>query len=98
MSLPEVSGRPHDGADGRSPAARAVEAAWRIEWPKLVAGLTRLVGDIATAEEFAQDAHLAALEQWPREGVPPNPGGWLMLTAKHRAIDRIRRDATFALS
>ncbi|WP_244969557.1 RNA polymerase sigma factor [Nocardia cerradoensis] len=96
MSLPEMSGRPHAGADGRSSAARAVEAAWRIEWPKLVAGLTRLVGDIATAEEFAQDAHLAALEQWPRDGIPPNPGGWLMLTAKHRAIDRIRRDATFA--
>ncbi|MCC3312621.1 RNA polymerase sigma factor [Nocardia africana] len=96
MSSPEVSGRSRAGADGRSAAARAVEAAWRIEWPKLVAGLTRLVGDIATAEEFAQDAHLAALEQWPRDGIPPNPGGWLMLTAKHRAIDRIRRDATFA--
>ncbi|WP_433678673.1 RNA polymerase sigma factor [Nocardia sp. CA-119907] len=96
MPLPEVSGRSHAGGDGRSPAARAVEAAWRIEWPKLVAGLTRMVGDIATAEEFAQDAHLAALEQWPRDGIPPNPGGWLMLTAKHRAIDRIRRDATFA--
>ncbi|MGW5111473.1 RNA polymerase sigma factor [Nocardia sp. NPDC004123] len=75
---------------------RAVEAAWRIEWPRLVAGLTRLVGDIATAEELAQDAHVAALEQWPRDGVPPNPGGWLMLTAKHRAVDRIRRDVNFA--
>ncbi|WP_405486554.1 RNA polymerase sigma factor [Nocardia sp. NBC_00511] len=77
-------------------ARRAVEAAWRIEWPRLVAGLTRVVGDISTAEELAQDALVAALEQWPREGVPPNPGGWLMLTAKHRAVDRIRRDATFA--
>ncbi|MFE3730681.1 RNA polymerase sigma factor [Nocardia sp. NPDC059154] len=77
-------------------ARRAVEAAWRIEWPRLVAGLTRLVGDIATAEELAQDAHVAALEQWPRDGVPPNPGGWLMLTAKHRAVDRIRRDVNFA--
>ncbi|MEV6774311.1 RNA polymerase sigma factor [Nocardia sp. NPDC051030] len=77
-------------------ARRAVVAAWRIEWPRLVAGLTRLVGDIGTAEELAQDAHVAALEQWPRDGVPPNPGGWLMLTAKHRAIDRIRRDAAFA--
>ncbi|BEK84618.1 RNA polymerase sigma factor [Nocardia seriolae] len=77
-------------------ARRAIEAAWRIEWPRLVAGLTRLVGDIATAEELAQDAHVAALEQWPRAGVPPNPGGWLMLTAKHRAVDRIRRDANFA--
>ncbi|MEU1428995.1 RNA polymerase sigma factor [Nocardia sp. NPDC005746] len=73
-----------------------MEAAWRIEWPRLVAGLTRLVGDIATAEELAQDAHVAALEQWPSAGVPPNPGGWLMLTAKHRAVDRIRRDANFA--
>ncbi|MBY8863059.1 RNA polymerase sigma factor [Nocardia sp. CA2R105] len=79
-----------------APARRAVEAAWRIEWPQLVAGLTRVVGDIDTAEEFAQDAHVAALEQWPREGVPANPGGWLMSVAKRRAIDRFRRDATFA--
>ncbi|WP_460724982.1 RNA polymerase sigma factor [Nocardia heshunensis] len=83
-------------APGEARARRAVEAAWRIEWPKLVAGLTRLVGDIATAEELAQDALVAALEQWPGAGVPPNPGGWLMLTAKHRAVDRIRRDANFA--
>jgi predicted RNA polymerase sigma factor len=62
----------------------------------LVAGLTGLVHDIDTAEELAQDALVAALEQWPRDGVPPNPGGWLMLTAKHRAIDRIRRDSTYA--
>ncbi|WP_067700642.1 RNA polymerase sigma factor [Nocardia jejuensis] len=75
---------------------RAVEAAWRIEWPRLVAGLTRMTGDIGVAEELAQDAYVAALEQWPRDGVPPNPGGWLMLTAKHRAVDRFRRDATFA--
>ncbi|MGN6167828.1 MAG: RNA polymerase sigma factor, partial [Solirubrobacteraceae bacterium] len=74
---------------------RAAEAAWRIEWPRLVAGLTRLVGDIDVAEDLAQDALVAALEQWPRDGVPPNPGAWLMLTAKHRAIDRRRRDATF---
>jgi len=83
----------------RSPeerARRAVETAWRIEWPRLVAGLTRVAGDIDTAEELAQDALVAALEQWPRDGVPPNPGGWLMLTAKHRAIDRVRRDATYA--
>ncbi|WP_067896994.1 RNA polymerase sigma factor [Nocardia vaccinii] len=80
----------------KEPAQRAVEAAWRIEWPQLVAGLTRVVGDIDTAEELAQDAHVAALEQWPREGVPANPGGWLMSVAKRRAIDRFRRDATFA--
>ncbi|MFI1918883.1 RNA polymerase sigma factor [Nocardia sp. NPDC020380] len=83
----------------RSPAQQAreaVEAAWRVEWPRLVAGLTRVAGDIATAEELAQDALVAALEQWPRDGIPPNPGGWLMLTAKHRAVDRFRRDAAFA--
>ncbi|KIA65815.1 RNA polymerase sigma factor [Nocardia vulneris] len=82
----------------RSPeqARRAVETVWRMEWPRLVAGLTRVVGDIDLAEELAQDALVAALEQWPRDGVPPNPGGWLMLTAKHRAIDRIRRNQTFA--
>src|SRR5204863_6341788 len=74
---------------------RAAEAAWRIEWPRLVAGLTRMLGDIDAAEDLAQDALLAAVEQWPRDGVPPNPGAWLMLTAKHRAIDRRRRDATF---
>ncbi len=77
------------------PARRAAEAAWRIEWPRLVAGLTRMVGDIDAAEDLAQDALVAALEQWPRDGVPPNPGAWLMLTAKHRAIDRRRRDVTF---
>ena len=75
---------------------RAVDAAWRIEWPQLVAVLTRLVGDITTAEDIAQDAHLAALEQWPRDGVPSNTGAWLMVTAKRRAVDRIRRDATLA--
>ena len=74
---------------------RAAEAAWRIEWPRLVAVLTRMVGEIDAAEDLAQDALLAALEQWPRDGVPPNPGAWLMLTAKHGAIDRLRRDATF---
>lgn len=70
----------------------AVETVWRMEWPRLVAGLTRIVGDIDAAEELAQDALVAALEQWPRDGVPPNPGGWLMLTAKHRAIDLVRRN------
>jgi RNA polymerase sigma factor (sigma-70 family) len=75
---------------------RAVDAAWRIEWPQLVAVLTRLVGDITTAEDIAQDAHLAALEQWPRDGVPSNPGAWLMVTAKRRAVDRIRRDTILA--
>ena len=58
--------------------------------PRLVAGLTRMLGDLDAAEDLAQDALLAALEQWPRDGVPPNPGAWLMLTAKHRAIARRR--------
>jgi RNA polymerase sigma factor (sigma-70 family) len=74
---------------------RAIEAVWRIEAPRLVAGLTRLVRDVDAAEELAQDALVAALEQWPAEGVPRNPGAWLMTTAKRRAIDRIRRDETF---
>ncbi|WP_405592905.1 RNA polymerase sigma factor [Streptomyces sp. NBC_01190] len=73
-----------------------MDAVWRIESPRLVAGLTRIVHDIGVAEELAQDALVAALEQWPREGVPRNPGAWLMTTAKRRAIDQIRRNETFA--
>src|SRR5215211_5900969 len=71
---------------------RAIEVVCRIESPRLIAGLTRLVRDVGLAEEFAQDAHLAALEQWPETGVPNNPGAWLMTTAKRRAIDLIRRN------
>jgi RNA polymerase sigma-70 factor, ECF subfamily len=70
---------------------RAIDAVWRIESAKVIAGLTRLVRDIALAEELAQDALVAALEQWPQSGIPDNPGAWLMATAKHRAIDAIRR-------
>jgi RNA polymerase sigma factor (sigma-70 family) len=76
-------------------AHRAIEAVWRIESAKLIAGLARTVRDVGIAEELAQDALVAALEQWPDEGVPHNPGAWLMATAKHRAIDRIRRDQLF---
>ncbi len=72
-------------------AHRATEAIWRIESARLIAGLARLVGDVGTAEELAQDALVAALEQWPAEGVPERPGAWLMGTAKHRAFDLIRR-------
>ncbi|SCG55934.1 RNA polymerase sigma factor [Micromonospora coxensis] len=75
---------------------RAIEAVWRIEAPRLVAGLTRLVRDVGVAEELAQDALVAALEQWPAQGVPRNPGAWLMTTAKRRAIDQIRRNETFS--
>ena len=70
---------------------RAVEAVWRIESARVIAGLTRIVRDVGLAEELAQDAFVAALEQWPESGVPDNPGAWLMATAKHRAIDRLRR-------
>ena len=71
----------------------AIDAVWRIEAPKLIAGLTRIVRDVGLAEDLAQDALVAALEQWPESGVPDNPGAWLMATAKHRAIDRLRRNA-----
>jgi RNA polymerase sigma factor (sigma-70 family) len=71
---------------------RAIEAVWKIESARLIAGLTRMTRDIGLAEELAQDALVAALEQWPAEGVPRNPGAWLMATAKHRAIDQFRRN------
>src|SRR5437762_12564690 len=71
--------------------AEAVGAVWRIESARLIAGLARMVGDIGVAEDLAQDALVAALEQWPTSGVPDNPGAWLMATAKHRAIDQLRR-------
>jgi RNA polymerase sigma-70 factor, ECF subfamily len=70
---------------------RTIDAVWRIESARLIAGLTRLVRDVGVAEELAQDALVAALEQWPRDGVPDNPGAWLMATAKHRAVDHVRR-------
>ncbi|HLO05875.1 MAG TPA: RNA polymerase sigma factor [Terriglobales bacterium] len=70
----------------------AIDAVWRIESPRLIAGLTRMVRDIGVAEDLAQDALLAALEQWPKSGVPDNPGAWLMAAAKHRAIDHFRRN------
>ena len=73
-------------------AHRAIDAVWRIESPRLIAGLTRIVRDIGLAEDLAQDALVAALEQWPESGVPDKPGAWLMATAKHRAIDRLRRN------
>jgi RNA polymerase sigma factor (sigma-70 family) len=72
-------------------AAEAIDAVWRIESARLIAGLARIVGDIGLAEDLAQDALVAALEQWPTSGVPDNPGAWLMATAKHRAIDHLRR-------
>jgi RNA polymerase sigma factor (sigma-70 family) len=70
---------------------RAIDAVWRIESARLIASLARMVGDVGAAEDLAQDALVAALERWPESGVPDNPGAWLMATAKHRAIDLLRR-------
>ena len=75
----------------RSDTHRAIEAVWRIESARLIAGLARIVRDVGLAEELAQDALVAALQQWPESGVPDNPGAWLTATAKHRAIDLVRR-------
>src|SRR4030081_2852714 len=72
---------------------RVIDAVWRIESARLIAGLTRIVRDIGVAEELAQDALVAALEQWPESGVPDNPGAWLMATAKNRGIDLLRKKA-----
>jgi RNA polymerase sigma-70 factor (ECF subfamily) len=72
-------------------ARRAIDAVWRIESARLIAGLTRLVRDVGLAEELAQDALVTALERWPEAGIPENPGAWLMTTAKNRALDRLRR-------
>src|SRR6266403_3897243 len=76
----------------RQKAAEAIDAVWRIESARLIAGLARIVGDVGIAEDLAQDALVAALEQWPASGIPDNPGAWLMATAKHRAIDLWRRN------
>ena len=73
-------------------AHRTIDAVWRIEQAKLIAGLARLVRDVGVAEELAQDALVSALEQWPKSGIPDKPAAWLMATAKHRAIDRLRRN------
>jgi RNA polymerase sigma factor (sigma-70 family) len=79
-----------------SPSAthRAIDAVWRIESARLIAGLTRIVRDVAVAEDLAQDALVAALEQWPASGIPDKPGAWLMATAKRRGIDELRRRVT----
>ncbi len=70
---------------------RVIDAVWRMESARLIAGLARIVRDVGLAEELAQDALVAALERWPESGVPDNPGAWLMATAKYRAIDHVRR-------
>src|ERR1700728_2518728 len=73
-------------------AHRAVDAVWRLESARIIAGLARIVRDVGVAEDLAQEALVAALRQWRESGIPPNPGAWLMATAKHQAIDRVRRD------
>src|SRR5262245_48173847 len=75
---------------------RTIEAVWRIESAKIIGGLARILRDVGLAEEFAQDALVAALEQWPVQGIPDRPAAWLTTTAKHRAIDWIRRRALHA--
>jgi RNA polymerase sigma factor (sigma-70 family) len=77
----------------REHTRRAIDAVWRLEEPKIIAGLTRFVRDLAIAEDLAHDALVAALQQWPLDGIPLNPGAWLMAAAKHRAIDLLRRQA-----
>jgi RNA polymerase sigma factor (sigma-70 family) len=86
------------GASGSEELAthRAIEAVWRMESAKVIAVVARMVRDVSLAEEFAQDALIAALEHWRVDGVPDNPGAWLMTTAKHRALDRLRQDALHA--
>jgi RNA polymerase sigma factor (sigma-70 family) len=81
-------------AAGTSATARTVEAVWRMESARLIGALLRSVSDLGLAEDLAQDALLAALEQWPQTGVPDNPGAWLMAVAKRRAVDRVRREIT----
>ena len=83
-------------AMGATEAHRSIEALWRIESPRIIAGLARLVRDVGIAEELAQDALVTALEQWPRTGVPDNPGAWLTTTAKNRALDWLRRQRMLA--
>ncbi|GGW29988.1 RNA polymerase subunit sigma-24 [Streptomyces lucensis JCM 4490] len=77
-------------------AAHAIETVFRLESPKVIAAVARIVRDVGIAEELAQDALVAALERWPRDGVPDNPGAWLMATARHRAVDLVRRRETYA--
>ncbi|MFJ5529615.1 RNA polymerase sigma factor [Streptomyces sp. NPDC093261] len=79
-----------------APTGRAIETVFRLESPRVVAGVARIVRDVGIAEELAQDALVAALEQWPRDGVPDHPGAWLMATARHRAVDLVRRRERYA--
>jgi RNA polymerase sigma factor (sigma-70 family) len=90
--VPRPSPDPQPAATGEAAARRAIDAVWRIESAKVIGAVARMVRDVGLAEEFAQDALIAALEHWPVDGVPDNPGAWLMRTAKNRALDRLRQD------
>jgi RNA polymerase sigma factor (sigma-70 family) len=90
------NGRPDERSVTAADTHRAIDAIWRIESPRIIAGLTRQVRDVGLAEELAQDALLVALEKWPQSGIPDKPGAWLMATAKHRAIDLFRRNKLIA--
>src|SRR5690606_9253533 len=81
----------HEAVVSHDRTQRAIEAAWRIDAPRIIAAVARMTGDVGTAEDFAQDALIAALRTWPEQGVPDNPGAWLTATAKRRAIDYLRR-------
>ncbi|MGW0138862.1 RNA polymerase sigma factor [Streptomyces calvus] len=98
---PQPTAGPHGrpaGPHGAAPesAAATAETVFRMESPRVIAGVTRIVRDVGIAEDLAQDALVAALEQWPRDGVPDNPGAWLMATARHRAVDLVRRRENYA--
>jgi RNA polymerase sigma factor (sigma-70 family) len=96
VAASDPAGRPTAGERaGTDDARRAIDAVWRIESARLIAGLARMVRDVGLAEELAQDALVAALEQWQESGVPDNPGAWLMAIAKRRAIDQFRRRERF---
>ena len=86
-----------DTQPDRAATHRTVEAVWHMESAKIIAKLARMLRDVGRAEELAQDALVLALETWPRSGIPDNPGGWLMATAKHRAIDNLRRNRMYGL-
>jgi len=86
-----VNGAPVVGAMTAADIDHAIRAAWRIEQPRLITTLSRMLRDVPLAEELTQDALLAALESWPSSGVPEKPGAWLMATAKRRALDHLRR-------
>ncbi|MEV0903926.1 RNA polymerase sigma factor [Streptomyces hokutonensis] len=97
---PQPTAAPHGDATARRGNATdpltAIETVFRIESPRIIAAVARTVRDVGIAEELAQDALVAALEQWPRDGVPDNPGAWLMATARHRAVDLVRRRENYA--